>query len=78
MSYYKTCPHCGAHIDPGEACDCQDKKMERAKELLSGMTSQQLEYLIEKWETALGVGSTQSGKAEQGLTDNVHASIVHA
>lgn len=56
MSYYK---------DPGEVCDCQDKKMERAKELLSGMTYQQLEYLIEKWETALGVGSTQSGKAEQ-------------
>lgn len=65
MSYYKTCPYCGAHLDPVEVCDCQDKKMERAKELLSGMTSQQLEYLIEKWETALGVGSTQSDKAEQ-------------
>ena len=26
MSYYRTCPHCGAHLDPGEACtDCQDK-----------------------------------------------------
>ena len=23
MSYYKTCPHCGAHLDPGEKCDCQ-------------------------------------------------------
>lgn len=22
MSYYKTCPHCGAHLDPGETCDC--------------------------------------------------------
>ena len=22
MSYYKTCPLCGAHLDPGEACDC--------------------------------------------------------
>lgn len=23
MSYYKTCPHCGAHLDPGEQCrDC--------------------------------------------------------
>ena len=22
MSYYKTCPHCGAHLDPGESCDC--------------------------------------------------------
>ena len=22
MSFYKTCPHCGAHRDPGESCDC--------------------------------------------------------
>ena len=22
MSYYKTCPYCGAHLDPGEKCDC--------------------------------------------------------
>lgn len=43
---------------------CQDRKMERAKELLSGMTPQQLEYLIKKWETALGVGSTPGGKAD--------------
>ena len=23
MSIYRTCPHCGAHLDPGERCDCQ-------------------------------------------------------
>lgn len=22
MGYYKTCPYCGAHLDPGEKCDC--------------------------------------------------------
>lgn len=22
MSYFKVCPHCGAHLDPGEVCDC--------------------------------------------------------
>lgn len=26
MSYYKTCPHCGAHLDPGEVCDCREKE----------------------------------------------------
>lgn len=26
MSYYRTCPNCGANLDPGERCDCQDKK----------------------------------------------------
>ena len=23
--YYKKCPDCGAHLDPGERCDCQDQ-----------------------------------------------------
>lgn len=22
MGIYKICPHCGAHLDPGETCDC--------------------------------------------------------
>lgn len=26
MSYYRTCSNCGANLDPGEICDCQDKK----------------------------------------------------
>ena len=26
MSYYRTCPHCGAILDPGEVCDCRDKE----------------------------------------------------
>ena len=24
MEYYRTCPICGAHLDPGEKCDCQE------------------------------------------------------
>lgn len=24
--YYKTCPRCGSHLDPGERCDCQDQR----------------------------------------------------
>ena len=23
MSYFHTCPRCGAHLDPGEVCDCK-------------------------------------------------------
>ena len=26
MAFYKCCPNCGAALDPGERCDCQDKK----------------------------------------------------
>lgn len=26
MSYFKTCPRCGLHLDPGEQCvDCSEK-----------------------------------------------------
>lgn len=27
---YKICPDCGAHLDPGERCDCQRIKKETA------------------------------------------------
>ena len=27
MAYYRTCPHCGAHLDPEEQCDCRDGKV---------------------------------------------------
>lgn len=26
MSYYRTCPDCGATLDPGEQCDCIKEK----------------------------------------------------
>ena len=25
MSYFRECPNCGAHLDPGERCDCEKK-----------------------------------------------------
>lgn len=27
---FKVCPYCGAHLDPGEKCDCQGTKKEAA------------------------------------------------
>lgn len=26
MAYYRTCPMCGANLDPGEKCDCIKEK----------------------------------------------------
>lgn len=26
MPYYHPCPECGANLDPGEKCDCQQTK----------------------------------------------------
>ena len=28
MEYYRTCPICGASLDPGEICDCQPDELE--------------------------------------------------
>lgn len=25
MSYYNVCTRCGAHLDPGEKCDCREE-----------------------------------------------------
>ncbi len=30
--YFKTCPFCGAHLDPDEKCDCQDNKNKEKEE----------------------------------------------
>lgn len=26
MAFYRACTFCGAHLDPGERCDCQNKE----------------------------------------------------
>ena len=35
MAYYETCDICGANLDPGERCDCQEKR-ERETQNLQG------------------------------------------
>ena len=27
MSYYRTCPKCGAALDPGETCECEREQV---------------------------------------------------
>ena len=29
MPYYHTCPDCGANLDPGEICECQNLKEDK-------------------------------------------------
>ena len=33
---YRECPYCGAHLDPGERCDCQDEEKDRPGEEIAG------------------------------------------
>lgn len=48
MTYYRTCPHCGAHLDPGERCDCRDneKTAPRAANTQSGKREQDSQSLV--------------------------------
>lgn len=34
MAYYRICPDCGAALDPGEKCECQEEK-EKKREFFS-------------------------------------------
>lgn len=29
IMYYNECPFCGANLDPGESCDCQDSRKKK-------------------------------------------------
>lgn len=56
MSYFKTCPRCGAHLDTNEVCDCLNVEAEL------------LEAHVGKKETPAGAANTDEGEAEQNLT----------
>ncbi len=88
MSYFKVCPHCGAHLDPGESCDCTLTQVcteARAAfpERFTGRTDRQIVEEIaavvrsaEMKGALASAANTGEGGAEQNLT-TVSASIVH-
>lgn len=56
MSYFRTCPYCGANLDPGEICDCPDTVIGVAM-LLTGD--------VDRWRNknaAPSVTGTESGE----------------
>lgn len=87
MSFYKTCPHCGAHLDPGESCDCTISQVcaeARAvfPELFTGRTDREIVGEIagivrraEMKEAPADAANTGEGGAEQNLT-TVSASTI--
>lgn len=50
MSCYRTCPRCGAHLDPGETCDCLDVEAQVL-----------IDHVTEK-EAAPSAANTEDGK----------------
>lgn len=35
MMFYKTCRFCGAHLDPGERCECRNEEIIKKKRFMS-------------------------------------------
>lgn len=56
MKIYKTCPYCGASLDPGEICDCLDILSDVAMPFVRDAKRRKDK------ETAPSVTSTESGK----------------
>lgn len=58
MAYFRKCPDCGAHLDPGEACDCRHEREIRAMEIARGIrregASNQYMFNFDEWEDKLG------------------------
>lgn len=46
MAYYNTCSHCGAHLDPGEVCDCRAGMKEKLKAEIMSLTDKQAELVL--------------------------------
>lgn len=44
--YYHICPYCGAALDPGERCDCQDPAQEQ-KEILITCSLAELAQMLD-------------------------------
>ena len=59
--YFKVCPRCGAHLDPGERCDCRETEKEAAP-AATGTTSRKWIYAQ---STSRPAGSQGAGEVQQ-------------
>ena len=71
MSYFKACPHCGAHLDSGEVCDCTLTQVcaearETFPERFTGKTDREVvaEIASVVKRAAQGATNTQDGETE--------------
>lgn len=65
--YYKECPICHAHLDPGECCDCEQEKEQESKRLqMLYVQDGKSDQLAFNWE--LEVRSEEQRKSERILS----------
>lgn len=63
---YKECPHCGAHLDSGEKCECRAEEIEakNSQKYACGLTEQDVES---GWECPLIIRTKLSNVAKIAL-----------
>ena len=69
MSYYKICPCCGAHLDPGESCDCIGSLYASLSPEDRLAVDAKIAELLKKQKAAQGAANALDGKVEQSLPD---------
>lgn len=75
MNYYRTCPHCGANLDPGEKCDCFRSKYARLTPENKRKIDAFVLALVEKQKATHSAANTEGGGAEH-VDHAVSASII--
>ena len=72
MSYYKICPHCGAHLDPGESCDCIGSLYASLSAGDKMKVDAKIAELLKKKKAPASAANADEGKVEKTLTGPVH------
>ena len=70
MSYYRTCPSCGAHLDPDERCDCAAPPKSQP---IGNLKSASADRFRQK-DTAASSAKADGGKAEKVVRDQISTS----
>ena len=71
MAYYHTCPYCGAHLDPGERCDCLESRRERAAQLIAPLTVGERLKLSEFLKNITASVASADGDAKESMKEVV-------
>ena len=50
MPYYRICPNCGSHIDPGEVCDCRADLEKEDFSTIMQRTPAERSELLARWK----------------------------
>ena len=67
-AYYKTCPHCGANLDPGESCDCIAARYECLTPENRGKFDAMIAKLLEEQNAAQSAANALGGGVDKALT----------